>query len=194
MRFGDVLPETRGTPLGNVVLGEENTDFFVFGDYEKESGSAEGDGGKTVVLFKTQDRHPVNKAVSKAGAPIRFVKTSVYTVFAKMADLLTFWKPKRERANEAPAPETHRPAAPDPMGTPDYLPVAMVGSSKAEKPASPAADPDPESAEPVLAEPAGASDPAKPTTETLNWAGPVEPEEVNGNALQDNQTGGWNRR
>ena len=32
MRFGDVLPETRGTPLGDVVLGQENADFFVFGD------------------------------------------------------------------------------------------------------------------------------------------------------------------
>ena len=112
MRMGDVLPETRGTPLGDVVLGKENEDFFVIGENEDDPEASEADSGKKVVVFKTRERHPSWKVARVAGAPVRVLKTTIHTVIDKIGDLLTFWKPKKEETlNRAGPLATPSPGA-----------------------------------------------------------------------------------
>jgi hypothetical protein len=186
MRFGDVLPETRGTPLGNVVLGEENADFFVFGENEAaEPFSPGADAAKTVVVFKTRERHPVRRAARTVGTPVRVVKTAVYTVVGKIAGLLTFWKPKKDKkpAPEAPVPD--RTPAPAPVAAPGYVPAALVLGREKEPSALPPAFP----AESEWAESVEETASPEDSTEILHWAGPIQPA-LYGQNVRANQTGG----
>ncbi len=84
-RFADVAPETRGTALGEVVIGKENADYFVVPTrnsigYQQEDPAA-------IVVFKTKERHPSYKAAKLAGAPMRTVNRVGSTVIGGVTDI-----------------------------------------------------------------------------------------------------------
>lgn len=84
-RFADVVPETRGTALGDVVIGKENADYFVVPSrnavgYQQEDPAA-------IVVFKTKERHPSYKAAKLAGAPMRTVNRVGSTVIGGVTDI-----------------------------------------------------------------------------------------------------------
>ncbi len=77
-RFSDVVPETYGTELGNVVIGKENADYFIV-----PSGNPVADQDESpsqLVLFKTKERHPSYRAANLAGAPVRGVNRVTSTL------------------------------------------------------------------------------------------------------------------
>ncbi len=77
-RFSDVVPETYGTELGNVVIGKENADYFIVPSGKPVAGQDESPS--QLVLFKTKERHPSYRAAHLAGAPVRGVNRVTSTL------------------------------------------------------------------------------------------------------------------
>jgi len=135
-RFSDVVPETRGTELGNVVIGKENADYFIV-----PSGNPVADQEESpsqLVLFKTKERHPSYRAAHLAGAPVRGVNRVTSTLASSVVNtagaIVTapFKKPDPETyAHEAHGIATPRPSA---QAAPIFGPVAGSVSSNFSNP------------------------------------------------------------
>ena len=98
MRLADVLPETKGTPMGAVTIGKENVDYFVIpqvdGDSEPlpfEFNTFGADGAVTsassVVVFKTRERHPVYRTMHGLGTPVRAFDHATAGAFEKAVSM-----------------------------------------------------------------------------------------------------------
>lgn len=116
MRLGDVLPETNGTPVGNVVLGKQNEDFFLVPD-PRTLNDPNGPQAQVVVV-KPPKEHPVKEAAHVATTPLRVAERTVSTVFRAvigLASKLFDWGHHDPTTAPRPAPayvSTPAPASP----------------------------------------------------------------------------------
>lgn len=144
VRLADVLPETKGTPMGAVTIGRENVDFFVIPEAGSEVLPFEfntfGEDGavasaSSVVVFKTRERHPVHRTMHGLGAPVRAFDNVTATALDKavgMAHSLV------NRPDDAISDGTELPGAEPPLlpegvpgeipGDPGYLEAEPVDS------------------------------------------------------------------
>jgi len=116
-RFSDVVPETHGTELGNVVIGKENADYFIVPSGKPVSGQDESPA--QLILFKTKERHPSYRAAHLAGAPVRGVNRVTSTLASGVVNgagaIVTapFKQPDpKSYAHEAHGLPTEEPSAP----------------------------------------------------------------------------------
>lgn len=124
IRFGDVLPETKGTEMGSVSIGRENIDFFVIPEPEDQvlpfefNTMAADDvitSASSIVVFKTRERHPVYRSMHTLGAPVRAFDNLTAAAYHKAVDLAHSLVNRPNESREEPEIQTPLlpPAAPE---------------------------------------------------------------------------------
>ena len=147
VRFGDVLPETKGTEMGAVSIGRENIDFFVIPDpedqvlpFEFNTMSADGvvASASSIVVFKTRERHPVYKSMHTLGAPVRAFDNLTAAAYHKAVALAHSLV---NRPNESlEEPEIQTPLLPPAAPVESMPPPASVPMRAETKPVDPVQD------------------------------------------------------
>ena len=130
-RFSDVVPETHGTELGNVVIGKENADYFIVPSGKPVAGQDESPS--QLVLFKTKERHPSYRAAHLAGAPVRGVNRVTSTLASGVVNTAgaIVTAPFRKPDPKTYAHQAHGLATPQPSAQPApiFSPAAAGATS-----------------------------------------------------------------
>ena len=99
MEFGDVVPDAKGSALGDVKLGKPNKDFFVIPGAPITPAQMRGEAPvppQNIVVFKTRERQPLYKVARAAGAPVRGVCHLYNMVVDAFVSVAFGWLPKKE--------------------------------------------------------------------------------------------------
>jgi hypothetical protein len=108
MEFGDVVPEAKGSAIGDIKIGKPNRDFFVIPGAPITPAQMRGDvpvPPQNIVVFKTREQQPLYKAARIAAIPARGV-TRVCTMVVDAITRIAFgWlggKKKKEAVQATP--------------------------------------------------------------------------------------------
>lgn len=130
MEFGDVVPDAKGSAIGDVKLGKPNEDFFVIPGAPITPAQMRGDvpvPPQNIVVFKTREQQPLYKMARVAGIPAR----GVCRVYGMVVDAITHlafgWLGKKEKAPADAAPLVY-PASFAPTTTASTEPFANARS------------------------------------------------------------------